>query len=164
MGLENLPNLNRLHARESRVDPGASGSQDPSGSAIGTSDMDTSNPFFSPGYSGAHPSGLDLKRPTDLEEGEISHHSSLPEPMDQAETLGHGTHSAGSIASDTGATPGRISDFQSEDMDTTAQPSEVESYSDQPMTSQDVRYACSHPDSDWGGWRKRGVQSSSHVS
>ncbi len=103
------------------------------------SDMDTSNPSLPPGYSGANPSGLDLKGPTDLEEGEILDHSSLPEPMDQADTLGHGNYSAGGIAADTGAAPGRISDFQSEDMHTTAQPSEVESYSDRPMTSQDAR-------------------------
>ncbi len=97
-----------------------------------TSDMGTFNPSLPPGYSGTYPSGLDLKVPTDLEEGEISDHSSLPEPMDQADTLGHGAYSAGGIASDTGDAPGRMSDFQSEDMDTTAQPSEVESYSDRP--------------------------------
>ncbi len=67
--------------------------------------------------------------------------------MDQTDTLDHGTYSAGGIASDTGAAPGRISD---EDMDTTAQPSEVESYPDRPMDSQDARCARSGPDSDWG--------------
>ncbi len=115
-----------------------------------TSDMDTSNPSLPPGYSGTHPSGLDLKVPTDLEEGEISDHSSLPETMDQADTLGHGTYSDGGIASDTGVASSTTSDFQSEDMDTTAQPSEVESCSDRPMNSQDIRYARSGPDSDWG--------------
>ncbi len=54
------------------------------------------------------------------------------------------------MASDTGAAPERISGFQSKEMDTTAQPSEVESYSDRPMESQDTRYICSGPDSDWG--------------
>ncbi len=95
-----------------------------------TSDMDTSKPSLPPGYSGTNPSGLDLKGPTDLEEGEISDHSSLPEPMDQADTLGHGTYSVGGIASDTGPATGRISDFQSEDMDTTEQRSQIERYSD----------------------------------
>ncbi len=70
--------------------------------------------------------------------------------MDQADTLGHRAYSAGGAVSDASTAPGRISDFQSEDMDTTAQPSEVESYSDRPMTSQDARFCHSGPDSDWG--------------
>ncbi len=70
--------------------------------------------------------------------------------MDQADTLGPYTYSAEGIASDTGIAPSRTSDFHSEDMDTTAQPSEVESCSDRPINSQDTRYAHSGPDSDWG--------------
>ncbi len=34
-------------------------------------------------------------------------------------------------------------------MDTIAQPSGAESYSDRPMESQDAWYVCSGPDSDW---------------
>ncbi len=47
--------------------------------------------------------------------------------MDQVDTLGHGAYSAGGAVSDTSAAPGRISDFQSKEMDTPAQPSEAES-------------------------------------
>ncbi len=114
-----------------------------------TSDMDASHLCLPLGYSGTDLSGLHLKGRTDLEEGDISYHSSLPEPMDQANTLGHEKYSAGGVASDNGAAFGRISDFQSEDLDTTAQPSEVESYSDRAMTSQDALYTHSGPDSDW---------------
>ncbi len=75
------------------------------------SNMDVSNSSMLLGYSGTSPLALDLKGPTDLEEGEISDHSSLPETMNQTDTLGHGTYLDGGTASDTGATPGRISDF-----------------------------------------------------
>ncbi len=115
-----------------------------------TSDMDASHSSLPQGYSETNPLGLDLKNPTDLEEEEISDHSSIPEATDQTDTLGHGSYPDGGITSDNGAAPGRISNFQSEDMDTTAQPSEVESYSEGPMDGQDAWYACSSPDSDWG--------------
>ncbi len=70
--------------------------------------------------------------------------------MDQDDVLGHDTYPDRGLPSDTGVAPERISDLYSEEMDTTAQPSEVESYSDRPMKSQDARYARSGPDSDWG--------------
>ncbi len=73
--------------------------------------------------------------PDDLEEGEISDRSSLPDAMDQDDILGHETHPDRGLVSDTGAAHGRISDLQSEEMDTTVQPSEVESYSNRPMDS-----------------------------
>ncbi len=40
--------------------------------------------------------------------------------------------------------------YQSEDMDTTAQPSEAESYSGRPMESQDARHHRGNPDPTWG--------------
>ncbi len=46
-----------------------------------------------------------------LEEGEISDHSSIPEDMDQTDTLSHGTYPYVGLASDTSTAPGRISDF-----------------------------------------------------
>ena len=49
--------------------------------------------------------------------------------MDQDDVLGHDTYLDGGLVSDTGIASGRVADFQSEDMDTTAQPSEAESYS-----------------------------------
>ncbi len=70
--------------------------------------------------------------------------------MDQDDVLGHDTHLDRGLASDTGVAPGRISDFQSQEIDTMAQPSEVESYFDQPMGSQDAWYDRSMTDSDWG--------------
>ncbi len=88
-----------------------------------TSAMDTSHHSLPQGYFPANPLGLGLGDPSDLEQGEILGHSPLPEPMDQAEMLGRGAYSAGGVVSDTRATPGRLSDFQSKDMDTTAQPS-----------------------------------------
>ncbi len=70
--------------------------------------------------------------------------------MDQDDILGRDTYLDGGSASDTGIAPERINGFQSKDMDTTAQPSGAESYSDPLMESQDTRYACSSPESDWG--------------
>ena len=70
--------------------------------------------------------------------------------MDQDDVLGCDTYLDRGSASATGAAPERINDFQSEDMETMAQPSGAESYSDRPMESQDARYARSSPDSDWG--------------
>ncbi len=80
-------------------------------------------------------------------EGEITDHSSSPDAMGQDDELGHGKYPDRGLTSDTGATPGRISDFHSEEMDTTAQPSEVESYSNRIIESQDMRYAHSGLDS-----------------
>ncbi len=85
-------------------------------------------------------SELDLRDLTqndpDWEEGElIGDSSSSPEDMDQDEILGRDTYLDGRPASNTGATSGRVDDFQSEDMDTTAHPSDAESYSGRPMGS-----------------------------
>ncbi len=65
--------------------------------------------------------------------------------MDQSDPLGHGIHSAGGAVSNASAALSGMSDFQPEDMDTTAQPSEVVSHSDLPTTSQDTRSHCSGP-------------------
>ncbi len=70
--------------------------------------------------------------------------------MDQDDVLGRDTYLDRGSASDTGIAPERINDFQYEEMDTTAQPSGAESYSDQPMQSQDELYPRGSPDSDWG--------------
>ena len=115
-----------------------------------TSDTDAFHSSLHPEHSKMDPLVPNRRNPVDLEEGEISDHSSSPDAMDQDDILGHGTYLDRGLASDTGAAPGRISDFQSEEMDTTAQPSEVESYSDWPMESQDVRYTRNGPDSNWG--------------
>ncbi len=40
--------------------------------------------------------------------------------MDQSDTLGHGIQSTGDAVSNASVALGRVSDFQSEDMDTTA--------------------------------------------
>ncbi len=76
--------------------------------------------------------------PSYLEDGEIRDRSHPSEPMDQSDTLGHPNHSAGGVACNASVALGGMSDFQSEDMDTTAQPSEAESHSDLPTTSQDT--------------------------
>ncbi len=70
--------------------------------------------------------------------------------MDQDDVLGHDAYLDGSSASDAGVAPGRTNEFQSEDMDTTAQPSGAESCSDLPMESQDVRFARGGPDPNCG--------------
>ncbi len=114
-----------------------------------TSDMETSNSSLLLDCSEADPLALNHGGP-EREEGELTGHSFSPDAMDQEDVLGHDTYLDGGLASDTGAAPGRISGFRSEEMDTTAQPLEVESYSDRPMESQDARYARSGPDYDWG--------------
>ncbi len=93
------------------------------------------------------PLALNHRNP-DREEGKLSEHSSSPDAMDQDDVLGHDAYLDRGLASFCAA-PERISGFQSEKIDTTAQPSEVESYSDRPMGSQDARYDRSLPDSDW---------------
>ncbi len=85
--------------------------------------MDVSNSSLPLECSETDPLGLNSRDPDDLEEGEITDHSSLPEAMDQNDMLGHGIYPDGGLASDTGATSGGTSDLQSEDMDTMAQPS-----------------------------------------
>ncbi len=115
-----------------------------------TSAMDISHHSLPQGGSLASPLALGLGGPSDLEEGEIADHSRPSEPMDQSDTLGHEVYSADGTVSDASAAPSRTSDFQSEDMDTTAQPSEIESHSDQPMTSQDAHFRHSGADSDCG--------------
>ncbi len=60
--------------------------------------------------------------------------------MDQDVILGHDTYPDRGLASDTGVAPGRNSDFQSKEMDTTAQVSRVESWSDRPRESRDAWY------------------------
>ncbi len=108
-----------------------------------TSEMDTSHASLPPDRSEEDPLALDhgdLER----EKGELSERSSSPDTMDQDDILGRDTYLDGGLASDTGAAPERINGFQSKEMDTTAQPSGAESYSDRPMGSQDAR------DSDWG--------------
>ena len=84
------------------------------------------------------------------EEGECSNQSSSPEAMDQDNVLGRDTYLDGGLASDPGMASGRMTDFQSEDMDTTAQPLGAESYSERPMESQDARHSCGNPDPTWG--------------
>ena len=66
------------------------------------------------------------------EEGECSNQSSSPEAMDQDDVLGRDTYLDGGLASDPGMASGRMTDFQSEDMDTTAQPSGAETTLSQP--------------------------------
>ncbi len=63
------------------------------------------------------------------EKGELIDDSSSPEDMDPDAVLEHDTYLDGGPASNTGATSGTVNDFQDEEMDTTAQPSEAESYS-----------------------------------
>ncbi len=70
--------------------------------------------------------------------------------MDQDNVLGHDTYLDGGLVRDPGMASGRMTDFQSEDMDMTAQPSGAESYSEQPMESQDARHSRGNPDPTWG--------------
>ncbi len=70
--------------------------------------------------------------------------------MDQDDVLGRDTYLGGGITSDIGGASRRITDFQSEEMDTTAQPSGAESCSDQPMESQDARRSRGDPAPTWG--------------
>ncbi len=101
-----------------------------------TSEMDISHTSLPLDHSETDPLALNCRNP-DLE-GELKDHSSLPDAMDQDDVLGHGNYPDRGLASDTGAAPGRVSDFQSEEMDTTVQPLEVESYSYWPIESQDA--------------------------
>ncbi len=114
-----------------------------------TSEMDTSHASLPLDHSEADPLALNHGDP-EREEGELSERSSSPDAMDQDDVLGNDDYLDRGVASDTGAAPERINGFQSEEMDTTAQLSEVESYSDRPMGSQDMWYIRSGPDSDWG--------------
>ncbi len=113
------------------------------------SEIDTSHASLSLDRSEADPPALNHGGP-EREEEEISEHSSSPDAMDQDDVLGRDTHLDGGLANDAGVAPGRISGFQSEEMDTIAQPPKVESCSDRPRESQDVWYNRSSPDSDWG--------------
>ncbi len=126
--------------------------------------MDASDSSLLQDHSELDPLNLTQDGP-EQEEGELTPHSSSPESMDQDDVLGCGTYLDGGLASDTGVAPGRLTDFQSDDMDTTAQPSGAESCSELPMESQDVRTAvailnphgepgCAHsrgnPEPTWG--------------
>ena len=113
-----------------------------------TSDMDASDSSLLQDRSELDPLNLTQNGP-EREEGELSNQSSSPEAMDQDDVLGHDTYLDGGLASDTFMAPGRVSDFQSEDMDTTAQPSWAESYFDWPMESQDARHSHGNPDPTW---------------
>ncbi len=70
--------------------------------------------------------------------------------MDQDNVLGRNYLFGRGLTSDPGMASGRMTDFQSEDMDTTAQPSGAESYSERPMESQDARHSHGNPDPTWG--------------
>ncbi len=114
-----------------------------------TSEMYTFHASLLLDRSETDPLALNQRNP-DREDGALTEQSSSPDAMDQDDVLGHDTYLDRDLASDTGAAPGRISGFHSEEMDTTAQPSEVESCSDRPMESQDAQYIRSGPDSNWG--------------
>ncbi len=114
-----------------------------------TSDMEASDSSLLQDSSELDPLNLTQDGP-EREEGELSDQSSSPEAMDQDNVLGRDTYLDGGLASDTGVAPRRVTDFQSEDMDTTAQPSEAESYSGRPMESQDARHSRGNPDPTWG--------------
>ncbi len=114
-----------------------------------TSDMDASDSSLLQDRSEQDPLNLAQEGP-EQEEGELSNQSSSPEAMDQDDVLGHDTYLDGGLASGAAIAPGRIADLQAEDMDTTAQPSEAESYSGRPMESQDTRRSRGNPDSTWG--------------
>ena len=101
--------------------------------------MDTSHDSLPRGCYFSNPLGLETEDPSDLKDGEIRDRSHPSEPMDQSDMPGHGIHSAGGAASNANAVLGGTSDFQSEVMDTTAQPSEAESHSDLPTANQDTR-------------------------
>ncbi len=111
--------------------------------------MEVSGSSLPPDHSEADSLALNHGGP-EREEGELSEHSSSPDTLDQDDILGCDTYLNGGLVSDTSNAPGRIDDFQSKEMDTTAQPSGAVSCSDWPRESQDVRYARSGPDSNWG--------------
>ncbi len=114
-----------------------------------TSDMEASDSSLPQDRSELDPLNLTQDGP-EREEGELTPHSSSPEAMDQDDVLGRGTYPDGGLASDTGVAPRRLTDFQSEDMDTTAQPSGAKSYSERPVESQDMRHSRGNPDPTWG--------------
>ncbi len=114
-----------------------------------TSDMDASDSSLLQDCSELDPLNLTQNGP-EWEEGELSNQSSSPEAMDQDDVLGRDTYLDGGLASDTGMASGRMTDFQSEDMDTTAQPLGAESYFDRPMESQDAWHSRGNTDPTWG--------------
>ncbi len=114
-----------------------------------TSDMEASDSSLLQDGSELDPLNLTQDSP-EREEGELTPHSSSPEAMDQDDVLGHDTFLDGGLASDTGGAPGSLTDFQSEDMDTIAQPSGAESCSERPRESQDARHSRGNPDPVWG--------------
>ncbi len=114
-----------------------------------TSDMEASDSSLPQDRSEIDPLNLTQGGP-EREEGECSSHSSSPQAMDQDDVLGHDTYLDGGLVSDTGMASGRAADSQSKDMDTTAQPSGAESYSERPMESQDARHSHGNPDPTWG--------------
>ncbi len=114
-----------------------------------TSEMDASHASLPLDHSETDPMAPNHRGP-EWEVGELSDHSPFPGLMDQDDVLGHDMYLDRGLVSDTGVAPGRISGFQAEEMDTTSQPPEVESYSDRPRESQDARYDRSLPDSNWG--------------
>ncbi len=120
----------------------------------------TRDSSFPTGFISSDLLGLESGGPTDMEDGEIVDNPRAPEPMDQTEGLGHGVHPTGSPLSDVSVIPGGVSDLPSEDMNTTAHPSESESHSSQPTTSQGARHSQSGPrDSAWG---EEGDEASQH--
>ncbi len=128
-----------------------------------TSIMGTSHDSLPRGFQSDDPLGLNTGDHSDLEGGgEIIDHSHPSEPMDKSDKLGHGVQPTRGAVSDASMPTGGVSDLPSEDMDTTAQPSELESHSSFPSTSQDARSHRSGPV--WlcvGGRRRRGIQASS---
>ncbi len=96
----------------------------------------THDSSFPAGFSSTDTLGLESEGPTDMEDGEIIDNPHTLEPMYQAEELGHGAQPGGSALSDLSAIPSGASDFPSEDMDTTAHPSESQSHPSLPPTSQ----------------------------
>ncbi len=84
------------------------------------------------------------------EEGEWTSHSSSPEAMDQDKVLEHDAHLDEGSASEAGLAFGQRTDSQSEEMDVTTRYLEHESYSGQPMETQDARYSRGNPESKWG--------------
>ncbi len=114
-----------------------------------TSDMDASDASLTQDHSELDPLNLTQGGP-EREERECSNQSSSPEAMDQDDVLGRDTYPDGGLASDPGMASRRMTDFQSEDMDTTAQRSGAESCSGRPMGSQDARHSRDNPDPTWG--------------
>ena len=114
-----------------------------------TSNMDASDSSLPQDHFEADPLNLTQNGP-EREERELTPYSTSPEAMDKDKVLGRDTYLDGGLASDPGMASGRMTDFQSEDMDTTAQPSGAESYSERPMGSQDVWHSHGNSDPMWG--------------